>query len=75
MLVSGQFQPDKSFKLLFNGPSNQTYRVLSSTNVAFSMTSWVALSTNTFNGVQTNYVDTAATNYRTRAYRLQSPFP
>jgi hypothetical protein len=33
------------------------------------------LITNTFPGAQTNYTDTAATNYGTRVYRVQSPAP
>jgi hypothetical protein len=75
MLLTGQVLSDQTFQLLLNGPSNETYRVLASTNVSMAMSNWVALVTNTFPGVQTNYTDTAATNYGSRVYRVQAPAP
>jgi len=75
VLLTGQVLSDKTFQLTLNGPSNGTYRVLASTNVTVAMSNWVALITNTFPGVQTNYTDSAATNYRSRVYRVQSPVP
>jgi hypothetical protein len=76
VLISGKLLSDKTFQLTINGPANESYRVLATTNVATAMTNWVALVTNTFSGVQTNYVDTAATNYHNlRVYRLQAPAP
>jgi len=75
ILLSGKTLPDQTFQLTLNGPSNQTYCVLSATNAAAAMSNWVALTTNTFSGAQTNYTDTDATNYRTRVYRVQAPAP
>jgi hypothetical protein len=73
VLVSGKLLSNKTFQLTINGASNQTYRVLGSTNITIHLTNWVALTTNTFSGVQTNYTDTAATNYGARYYRVVSP--
>jgi hypothetical protein len=75
VLLTGQVLSDQTFQLTLNGPSNETYRVLASTNVSMAMSNWVALVTNTFPGVQTNYTDTAATNYGSRVYRVQAPAP
>jgi hypothetical protein len=75
VLVSGKLLSDKTFQLTINGPGSESYRVLATTNVALAMSNWVALVTNTFPGVQTNWIDAAATNFSKRIYRLQAPAP
>ncbi len=72
VIVSGATLPDKTFQLTINGPSNQIYQVLGTTNLA-PVALWVPLITNTFLGVPTSYIDTTATNFNLRVYRLQSP--
>jgi len=72
VIISGKNLPDQTFQLTINGPSNQIYQVLGTTNLA-PVPLWVSLVTNTFPGVQTNYTDSAATNYNLRVYRLMSP--
>jgi len=72
VIVSGTTLPDKTFQLTINGPSNQIYQVLGTTNLA-PVALWVPLITNTFPGVPTSYIDTGATNFNLRVYRLQSP--
>jgi type 1 fimbria pilin len=73
VLVAGKTLANKTFQLTFNGASNETYQVLSSTNVTIHLTNWVVLTSGTFSGAQTNYTDTTATNYGARYYRVVSP--
>lgn len=61
-----------SFPLTFSGPSNQTYQVLMSTNVALPLTSWTVLTNGTFGSDPVIFMDTGATN-ATQFYRIQSP--
>jgi hypothetical protein len=61
-----------SFPLTFSGPSGQTYKVLSSTNVALPMASWTVLSSGSFGATLVTYTDTSATN-KQQFYRVQSP--
>jgi hypothetical protein len=61
-----------SFPLTFSGMSDQTYRVLTSTNVALPMASWRQLTSGTFGASPVHYTDTSATN-ATRFYRIVSP--
>jgi hypothetical protein len=61
-----------SFPLTFDGPSGQSYQVLSSTNVALPLASWSLLSSGTFGGSPVTYTDTSATN-ATQFYRIVSP--
>jgi autotransporter-associated beta strand protein len=75
VLASGTMLPNRTFQLVFSGPSNETYRVLSSTDLAVPVSSWVPMFTNIFGQGPTNYIDTAATNYGVRYYRLQAPAP
>ena len=61
-----------SFPLTFSGPAGQSYRVLTSTNVALPLTNWAVLSTGTFGAGPAAYTDTTATN-RQRFYIIKSP--
>ena len=61
-----------SFPLTFDGPSGQTYQVLSSTDVALPLASWTVLTTGTFGASPVTYTDTNATNGQ-QFYRIQSP--
>jgi beta-glucanase (GH16 family) len=72
VIISGKNLADRTFQLTINGPSNQIYQVLGTTNLA-PLPLWVPLVTNTFPGGLTNYIDTGATNFNLRVYRLQSP--
>jgi alpha-galactosidase len=58
--------------LVFSGPSNQTYRLLSSTNVTLPLNGWTVLSTGAFHGNPISYLDSGATNSQ-QFYRLASP--
>ena len=61
-----------SFPLTFSGPSGQTYKVLSSTNVALPLGSWTVLSSGTFGANPATFTDTSATNTQ-QFYRIKSP--
>jgi autotransporter-associated beta strand protein len=61
-----------SFPLTFSGPNGQSYRVLSSTNVALPLASWTTRSSGLFGASPVTYTDTSATN-ATQFYRIQSP--
>jgi autotransporter-associated beta strand protein len=61
-----------SFPLVFSGPSGQTYKVLSTTNVSLPMASWATLATGTFGVSPVTYTDATATN-DARFYRIVSP--
>jgi len=61
-----------SFPLTFSGQSGQSYRVLTSTNVALPLASWTELTAGTFGGSPVIYTDTGATNDQ-RFYYIVSP--
>ena len=61
-----------TFPLTFSGPSGQSYKVLSSTNVALPLTDWMVRTTGTFGGSPVTYQDTGATNAH-GFYRIVSP--
>ncbi|MDB6019147.1 MAG: Extracellular serine protease precursor [Pedosphaera sp.] len=63
---------DGSFPLVFSGPSGQTYKVLTSTDVSLPMAGWTQLTNGTFGDGPANFTDSAATN-GTRFYRIVSP--
>ena len=58
--------------MTFSGPSGQSYKVLSSTNVALPLTDWMVRTTGTFGGSPVTYQDTGATNAH-GFYRIVSP--
>ncbi len=60
------------FKLTLSGPSGQRYSVLSSTNVALSVSNWTVLTSGTFGGSPLNYTNTTATN-KQQFYIIRSP--
>ena len=61
-----------SFPLTFSGPSGQSYKVLSSTNVELPLADWTVLTIGTFGASPVTYTDTGATNAH-QFYRIQSP--
>ena len=61
-----------SFPLTFSGPIGQTFKVLTSTNVALPMSSWAQLTSGTFGASPVNYTDSNATN-KAQFYWLVSP--
>ena len=61
-----------SFPLTFSGPSGQTYKVQTSTNVALPMASWTVLTSGSFGASPVTYTDTSATNAH-QFYRIVSP--
>jgi autotransporter-associated beta strand protein len=61
-----------AFPLTFSGPSGQTYKVLTSANVALPLSSWIQLTAGTFGSTSVTYTDTSATN-RAQFYRITSP--
>jgi autotransporter-associated beta strand protein len=60
------------FALTFGGPSGQTYRVLSSTNLALRLNDWSVLASGAFGAAPVNYTNTSATDPQ-RFYRVASP--
>ena len=61
-----------SFSLTLGGNSGQTYRVLTTTNLALPLASWTVVTTGTFGAVPANYNVSTATN-QTGFYRIVSP--
>jgi len=61
-----------SFSLTLGGNSGQTYRVLTTTNLALPLTNWTVLTSGTFGAVPANYNVSTATN-QTGFYRIVSP--
>jgi autotransporter-associated beta strand protein len=61
-----------SFPLTFSGPSNQTYEVLSATNVALPLAEWTVLTNGTFGAGPVIYTDGTATN-KAKFYLIKSP--
>jgi len=60
------------FVLTFSGANGQGYSVLTSTNVAFPLASWMVLTSGTFSGTPVIYTNTTATN-ATQFYIIKSP--
>ena len=71
--ASGNLLGDGTFQLSFNGPSNQTYRIISTTNLSLPLANWTILATGDFSGGLLNFTDAAATNQLLQFYRLASP--
>jgi len=61
-----------AFPLTFSGPSNQTYHVLRSTNLALPLSGWTTQSSGTFGASPVTCTDAGATN-ATQFYRIVSP--
>ena len=61
-----------SFSLTLGGNSGQTYRVLTTTNLALPLASWTVVTSGTFGAVPANYNVSTATN-QTGFYRIVSP--
>ena len=60
------------FQVTFTGPSNQTYQVVSSTNLTLNMTNWLPVGSGTFEGGPVTYTNPAPTNAQ-QYYRIESP--
>ncbi len=60
------------FNFSFSGPSGQTYKVLTSTNLTWPLASWTVLTSGTFGFTPVMYQDTGATNEQ-QFYRVTSP--
>jgi hypothetical protein len=73
-VLNSVVQSGADYTLTVSGPGGQNYKVLYSTNVAASLSSWKPLTTNSFSGAigVDTYTDTAPTNSR-RFYILTSP--
>ena len=72
VLASGVSLGGGQFQLTFSGPSGQTYKVLTSTNVTLPMASWTQVSSGTFGGSPVVFTDSGATNAQ-QFYRAVSP--
>lgn len=70
--ILGQQYLDGSFKLNFSGPAGQTYRILTSTNVAGPISTWIVLANGTFPFLGT-FTDSSASNDSVRFYLIASP--
>lgn len=64
---------DGNFLINGTGPNGAAYRVLSSTNAALPLTSWLEIGSGTFSGGTFSFLDTNATNYVQRFYTLVTP--
>lgn len=62
-----------SFSLSGTGPSGQGYQILTTTNLALPLSQWVAVSTGFFTNGAFSFIDTQATNYSRRYYRVATP--
>ena len=60
------------FHLTFTGPSNQTYTVLSSTNLALPLPDWTVVGTGVFNGSPASYTNSTPT-LPAQFYQIKSP--
>ena len=58
--------------LSFSGPSGQTWKVLTSTNVAKPLANWDVAANGTFAGATVNYTNTSIAEPQ-RYYRVTSP--
>jgi len=65
-------QSGNAIVLNFSGPSGQTYKILTSTNVAAPITNWSVVASGSFSGLPTSYTNSPAVD-RQRYYRLTSP--
>jgi hypothetical protein len=60
-----------TFTFSFSGPDAQSYRVLTSTNVALPLSSWTVLTNGIFGGGTVNFTDNATNGQK--FYRVASP--
>jgi fibronectin-binding autotransporter adhesin len=64
---------DGNIQLGGTGPNGAAYRVLSSTNAALPLTSWMEIGNGTFTGGTFSFLDPNATNYVQRFYSVVTP--
>ena len=67
--------PDGRMELSGKGPRGATHRMLATTNVLQPVTSWSGISTGQFAGGVFTLIDSKATNYSGRFYRVLRPSP
>ena len=72
-LASPMRLPNGNFSLVINGGNGQGYSVLSSTNLALPLSSWLVLQSGTLPGSPVVFTDLTATNYPLRFYTISSP--
>ena len=70
--LSGIGRTAGGFALTFSGPNGQTYKLLSSTNVALPLTGWSVLTSGTFGASPVKYTNTPVTAPQ-EFYRVVSP--
>jgi autotransporter-associated beta strand protein len=68
----GQKLSSDGFQLTFSGPTGQSYRVLTGTNLTQVVNTWQALVTNTFGSTNATFTDTNIFDPQ-RFYRITSP--
>jgi hypothetical protein len=73
-VVGGQMMlGTDGFHLTFSGPTNQTYEVLASDDMALPRSAWTVVGTGTFNNSNVFFIDSDATNHPHRFYVIESP--
>jgi uncharacterized repeat protein (TIGR03803 family) len=60
------------FLITFTGPNGQSYHLIATSDIASPQAGWTLLTNGTFNGLAT-FVDSNATNFPARFYRIKSP--
>lgn len=71
-LSGGKALGGGQFEMTFSGTSNQTYSVLTATNLTLPLANWTVLTSGKFGGASVIYTNTTATN-KTQFYRIKSP--
>ena len=66
-------ESDGRFSMAGTGPTNQSYRIFATTNVALPLTDWTAIATGVFSGANFNFTDPQSTNHPQRFYRMSAP--
>jgi autotransporter-associated beta strand protein len=61
------------FQLTFSGPAGQTYKILTSTNLALPMTNWTALTNSTFGATPVIFTNRIASDSPAGYFRIASP--
>jgi hypothetical protein len=61
------------FDLTFCGPAGQSYSIHASTNLALPFANWPIIDTGTFAFDPVNFIDTNASNLRSRFYQITCP--
>ena len=74
LIITGGFtSPQGPFLLGFAGDTNASYHMVAATDPALPPSSWTTLGTSTVTNGAHQFIDTQATNYSKRFYRVTSP--